>query len=395
MVTSIMLKYRHGIYASILAMMMLGFYSSILRLFVPEIQNSFLVSYTLTGSMYLVGLLPAALNNIFGGYLADHIGRKLLIVLGALISALAFYWSAIAVEYGDYLWAQFSLSIGASFFGFAAMMVMLDIYSGILIGKRERALNVMHLGFALGCIFAPLLGKFLQLSSDWRFWFKVVSVLFLACGLYFASIHLPRRHTRHKPSLKIIFKLFGNKELLFYGSLMMLYVGAEFSYSGWLSSYLQNGIGLSPKESSFILMVFFILFALGRTCGVLLSHRFTLKPFLLHLPWIAGSVVLIDVLWLQSYYLLPIIGFIIAPIFATIQHSSLEDHPRLQAAASAVCLAVGSIGAYALPFLIGNLNDRFGVRFGFLGIAAYFFLMTILTILWNRGKNVSLKLQTT
>ena len=171
-----------------------GLGNSILAITIPWLILERTGSPTFAGLVAAVSTLPAIFVSPIGGWLADHIGRRVVSIGADLLSALsvaAFPLAALTVGLSDSLILVIAIA-GASFdpAGYTARKTMLADVAKTSKVKLDR-LNGIHEGFmGIAWIFGPAAGAILiaVVGSINSFW--VSAVLFLVAAFAVALLRI-------------------------------------------------------------------------------------------------------------------------------------------------------------------------------------------------------------
>lgn len=252
-------------------------------------------------------------------------------------------------------------AITAFFLLMAAMFLIGICEGGLDVGcnlqlvwvYRERSapyLNGMFLLAALGGVFSPLL--FSGLGGAWGYRALALLKLPLAAALWFLPPPEPQTEERDRSRS-------GLKPLWFglFCLIVLIYVGGEVSFSGWLSSYAFS-LSLATEQSGGMLTSFYwvgILF--GRAAAIPLSRRLELRRMVL--LCLSGVLLSLGVILLNPRSVLWLwagawgVGVCLAPLFPT-TFAFLERQAAITGALAGVLWASGSLGAMIYPWLIGQ-----------------------------------------
>jgi FHS family Na+ dependent glucose MFS transporter 1 len=144
---------------------------------------------------------------------------------------------------------------------------------------------------------------------------------------------------------------------------LLLYVGAEAGFGGWIYTYaLALDLG-TPTTSAYLTSAFWGAFTLGRLLSIPVAARFRPRSILLgDLVGCLASVGLL-LLWpnsLAATWLGTVgLGLSMASIFPT-AISLAERHMTITGQRTGWFLIGASIGAMSLPWLIGQLFEAIG-----------------------------------
>ncbi|HKL72106.1 MAG TPA: MFS transporter [Marinilabiliaceae bacterium] len=184
------------------------------------------------------------------GYLADVLGRRTTLIMGAILGSLGFFFYSIGTGYGYFILAEVTLGIGQSFISGADSALL---YDSLKVSNREHkytkfeSINISVGNFAesLGAIAGGALAEIsLRTPFIWQ-----TGVAFIAIPAAFTLVEPARNFSLHKPGFKHILKivhysLFINKELrwgLIYSSL----IGTATLTMAWVYQLQLNAFGFS------------------------------------------------------------------------------------------------------------------------------------------------------
>ncbi len=122
-------------------------------------------------SVYLAGM---ASTMLIAGWCADHIGRRPVVLAGAVIFALASVAAGSATTMLFFLIARFAQGVGAGFCYVVTFALLRDVLSGQALAK---VLSMMNGITCIAPVLAPVIGFIILLYFHW-------SVMFYACAAY-------------------------------------------------------------------------------------------------------------------------------------------------------------------------------------------------------------------
>lgn len=130
----------------------------------PHIAQEFGLSAVQLGWFFsagLIGLLPGAL---FGGWLADRLGRKEVLIAAVLLFGLFSLLTAYADSYSGLLLARLATGLGLG----AALPILIALSSEVAgAGLKSTVVSLTYCGVPLGGATAALMGV-LGVGEDWR-----------------------------------------------------------------------------------------------------------------------------------------------------------------------------------------------------------------------------------
>lgn len=242
----------------------------------PALAKSFAVSegmINLSLSIYLFGL---AFGQLLYGPLADRFGRKKVLLVGLSLFFVASLMCALSHSLGVFLLARLLQAFGACSSIILSRAIVADIYQR---QHRTRMLALISAANIFSPALAPLYGGFLVVAFNWRLIFITLTIFacLMLCGVVFVLketlLDVDTEALRLTYMLRNLLRLFANR--IFTGfiiSLALLYA-LVFTWVALAPGVLMHYCGVA--SSSFAL--FFIIPALGNTCGDLFIARFSQK----------------------------------------------------------------------------------------------------------------------
>ncbi|GAB4483566.1 MAG: MFS transporter [Anaerolineales bacterium] len=331
----------------------------------------------LWGLLFLTRSAGYLSGSLIGGRLFQRINGSLLLSVALLIAALVLgLLPTISV---------FSLLM-------AAMLIIgacegeLDVGCNLQLvwSYRQHSapyLNGMFLLAALGGVFSPLL--FSLFGGMWAYRALALIKLPLVAVFYF----LPAPDPQHEEADQAKGKL----KPLWFGLLcliVLIYVGGEVSFSGWLSSYAYS-LSLATEQTGGMLTSFYWMgILLGRALAIPLTRRIALRRMVLFC--LAGillsfAVILFDplstaLLWCGAFG----VGLFLAPLFPT-TFAFLEKQASISGSLAGILWASGSFGAMLYPWLIGQQMAQRG-SLSLMSILAISFGVALVLFWWISGR---------
>jgi len=222
-------------------------------------------------SASIVGLLPGA---FFGGWLADRVGRKKVLVAAVILFGVFSLWTAYVENYSHLLLARLMTGLGLG-----AALPNLIALCAEAVGEQRRstAISIMYSGVPLGGALAAVVAMF---SHDhWQMTFIIGGLAPLAAvPLMIALLPESRAFQQsgtllQRPSTSTA--LFGEGRA---GATLLLWLAYFFTLTvmymllNWLPSLL-IGQGFSKPDAGLVQMLFNIGGALGSLLGGVLLDR--------------------------------------------------------------------------------------------------------------------------
>ncbi len=309
--------------------------------------------------LFMAHSLGYLIGSFLGGRLYDRVpGHRvmasvlvtmaLMMALAPLISSL---WALAAV------WLVLGAATGAVDVGGNTLLVW--VY-GHRVGPF---MNGLHFFFGVGAFLSPIIiARALLISGDitWAYWVLAVPMLPVALWLLRLSSPTPESDSAHGLARRVDHLL-----LVLLAVFLLLYVGAEVSFGGWIFTYaVALGLG-DETTAAFLTAGFWGGLTLGRLLTIPIAARF--RPRAILLSSLAGCLASAGIILIWSNALTAIwlgtlgMGLSMASIFPS-TFSLAERHMAITGEVSGWFLVGSSLGGMALPWVIGQLFESIGPR---------------------------------
>ena len=209
---------------------------------------------------------------LWHGALADHFGRRRVILVSMVLFAMASLVCALAPSIA-WLWigrALQGLSGGAGMV--VGRAVIRDVYDGV---HAQRLMSRVMMIFAVAPAIAPIIGGLLLTLAGWRAIFVFLAVLSGALA-YLTWRFLPEtlpaaaRHPLHPVSLgRAYASVFGSGAFLLVAAAVALNFNGFFLYVLSAPAFLIGHLGLGPQQFAWL----FVPGVIGMVIGAALSGR--------------------------------------------------------------------------------------------------------------------------
>ena len=223
-------------------------------------------------------------------------------------------------------------------------------------------MNALHFFFGVGAITAPIIVARMALESgDIRGVYWLLALIALPVGVWLARLQGPRAASAAGTSQISP----GDYYLVFMVALLLLlYVGAEVSFGGWIYMYTVTQFGKSMAGTATMLTAaFWAALTVGRLISIPLAVR--IKPSTVLVGDLVGCLISIGLiaLWPESLTATWVgtigLGFSMAAFFpttVTFAGQRMEINGKVSG-----CFFVGAgVGGMILPWVIGQLFATVG-----------------------------------
>lgn len=318
-----------------------------------------------------------ALGYMFGSFLSGRLYDRvpghpvMAAMLGLMAAMLALIPLIPALWLLTAAWLLLGVSGGALDVGGNTLLVWVH---GRQVGPF---MNALHFFFGAGSFLAPLIvARAISASGDitWAYW--ILAILVLPVTLWLLRLaspssrlntgsgHSPQHQPAEQPRAGRGAHRSGEQRIVvLVALLLLLYVGAEASFGGWIYTYAVALDLSDAATAAYLTSAFWGALTLGRLLAIPLAARF--RPHSILLADLAGCLISVGILllwpgstvatWLGSLGL----GLAMASIFPTAIALAERQIP-ITGRVTGWFLVASSVGAMTLPWLIGQLFESAG-----------------------------------
>lgn len=326
-------------------------------------HNTYGISYTLLGTLVLTNFCTQLIIDLIFTFFSEHFNiHKTLKVMPLLTSLGMLIYALVPTFFPEK--AFIGLFAGTVIFSISAGLcevLLSPTVAALPSDNPERDMSKLHSLYAYGVVGVVLLSTlFLKLFSTENWMYLTLFFAFLpiiACVLYCTS-PLPDLNLSHGSSSGGVSKK--NKGLLLCVACIFLGSAAENTMTNWISSYMENALGISKATGDILgLALFAILLGLGRS----LYSKYGKNISKVLLFGMAGAAACYIIAGTVSN---PVICMI-ACIFTGICTSMLwpgtlilmeEKFPNPGVTAYALMAAGGDFGGSVSPQILGAVVDK-------------------------------------
>ncbi len=147
------------------ALMLVGWTSLLVPALIRSIERDFGQTDAGIGIWLFLDALAYVAGSMLGGVLTERFGRRIVLSLAFLSTALGLAGLAIVPTWAAFLIAGIPFGFGSGAIDGGANGLILELYPA----SRGRALNVLHLFFSLGALGSPLVvGRLAEVGISWQ-----------------------------------------------------------------------------------------------------------------------------------------------------------------------------------------------------------------------------------
>lgn len=348
------------ILAAILAIFVYGMIAATLGTILPYLSRTFLFTDAQNGIIALAQGLGLTIASISVGPLIDNKGKKVGLLLGLGLIAVALLALPNAGGYGTVVASMALLGLGGGIIVTGANALVSDISPS----KRAPTLNFLNLFFGLGGFATPFIAANL-LGGDAK------SLAYLMAGLTVATLVIHVVTKMPAPSGERGFKaeeagaLLGRPALWLLCMFLFLYVSCEVGVWNWLVKHLvAQGIAEGRAQN---------ILSLGFALGLLIG-RVAVSPILIKVAPQTVTLFASVAMAVTTYLMLQTTdvtmaglavfaaGIAMAPVFPTTLAMVGNTFPRATGTALGIVITAGWIGLVVSSPIIGSIAGSDSTR---------------------------------
>ena len=383
-------QFRFLYFAMLVNFVIFGVTLTIIGATLPKIIVDFHWSYTAAGIAMSAGSVGYFISTFVSGVLLQWLSPRLIVVAGLAIQAVGLLLFGARPSVLLNLPLTFMIGLGQ---GGTEVVVNLAVVR-IERDGESRLMNLMHAAFAVGAIIGPIAaGRIMESSWGWQAMYRLMGlvVILMAGAISLLPFSRIEREKSEKSEDKLrLIQILKNPLLVLSFLVLFLYVGTELGVSSWVAEYYVRFLGTSVSVGAYMVSIFWIGLLVGRlalsgyrgqrqaelililasTCTLALSFA-----ILMNGPWLAGFGFFMAGLGFSAIY----------PLVITLVGKYIKQG---QGAAIGFVATGGGVGAFAFPFFMATISDRFGIQRGFLFYIALDLIMTALAcvVIWQIRK---------
>ena len=341
------------ILAAVLAIFVYGVIAAMLGTILPGLAERFHLTPNQNGVIAFAQALGLMIASLAVGPLIDNQGKKIGLIIGLALIALALVALPKARGFGSIIALLFLLGLGGGVVVTGANALVSDVGEA----HRATALNLVNLFFGLGGMATPFIAANLLKRDTVKLCYTAGVLAVIALAVQWAA-PIPGPTGVQSFVLADAGAVLGKPILLLCGLLLFLYVSCEVGIWNWLVQHLiAQGI---PESRA--LNVLSLGFALG-----LLVGRVAVSPILITVPPATVTLVSAVAMAVTSFLVLSardvkaawilvfIAGLAMAPVFPTTLAIVGDAFPRMTGTAIGFAITCGWLGLAVSSRIIGAI----------------------------------------
>jgi NNP family nitrate/nitrite transporter-like MFS transporter len=324
-----------------------------------------------TALLVAVPVLLGSLARLPMGMLTDRFGGRPMFTLLLILAAIAAWLVPETTSYRTLVATAFFLGLAGSSFAIGAAFVSRWTPAA----RQGTALGVYGLG-TMGQSLAVFGGPVIASWLGWPTVFRGMSLLLLAWALVFVTFARNPTRAARPASVSAMFALLARAPRAWLlGAFYFLTFGGFVAFSIYLPTLLRTQFGLTPADAGFRAAGFVILATAMRPVGGWLADRIGGAQVL---SWVFGGTAVFA--WLLAWpAIVPFtVGALACATLMGLGNGAVfklvpEEFPTETGTVTGLVGALGGLGGFFPPLLLGAVRDTFGVLwpgFALLSLAA-------------------------
>jgi len=358
----------------------------------PFIREEFTLDYTRSGLVLFVFGLSYGISQLPAGWLADRIGRRILITVG--ICGVALSGLLVGVSQTYIMMIVFLVLMGMMGGGYHPSASPL-ISTLVKPENQGRALGLHQIGGSASFFLAPLIASAIATAWGWRSSFIVLSIPTIAIGIVFYMLLGQRADTEKAEhsitkSHKDTRATSGNSRQLVSFFILSTVVGAvAFSIISFIPLFMVDQFGISKGKAAAFLAIVYSCGLWASPLGGYLSDRLGRVPVIFGTCLAAGPVIYLLNLVPYGFatgvvlVALGMITYIRMPVSEAyiIEHTSERHRSTILGMYYFCGMEAGGI----LTPVMGYLIDQLGFYLSFTIVSAALVVVTFICSIFLRG----------
>lgn len=337
---------------------------------VIPIAKDFNLSTTQTGLIMSAFFLAYSCMQIPGGWLADKVGAKRILLISLASIAVTSYFFGIVSSLALFIGIRFLAGLGHGGYPPSTSKAIAENFEP---HKRVLAQSGILTTTGIGGILAYTLGANV-ISANWRYGYYMLGTLFLVAFLCVLFM-LPNDEKEVKTEVKVQDKMpfsqtIKNRSVILIFVILLLENIVTYGAMSWMPSYLTHTFNLTVAQAGAIMAVSAIMQIIGSLgTGIILTRVLIGKQK----QFIIGSAIIAVIgiigLILAKNLIVAIISVAVSGMFIVSTFAATASWPQkifpeeIIGSASGIVGTGGTLGGFIAPMLIGSIVQQSGGNF--------------------------------
>ena len=329
-----------------------------------------------TAFLVAVPVLLGSLARLPMGMLTDRFGGRLVFTALLVFSSAAAFIVPLTRSYNALLFSAFLIGMAGSSFAVGAAFVS----RWTAAARQGTALGIYGLG-TMGQSLAVFVGPVVAARFGWETVFRGTSALLLVWAVVYVALARNPVHAGRPATVAAMAAILRRApKAWLLGAFYFLTFGGFVAFSIYLPTLLRAQFGLTPADAGFRAAGFVVMATLMRPVGGWLADRIGGAQVL---SWVFGGVALFSLLLTWQSIVPFTVGALSCAMLVGLGNGAVfklvpEHFPKDTGTVTGLVGALGGLGGFFPPLLLGVFRDRLGVIWpGFVLLAATAFALRL------------------
>ncbi|HEX8030669.1 MAG TPA: MFS transporter [Vicinamibacterales bacterium] len=325
----------------------------------PVFTDLYSLSASQTALLVAVPVLLGSLARLPMGMLTDRYGGRLVFTALLAVSGVASWMVSLTSSYSSLLASAFFIGLAGSSFAIGAAFVSRWTPPAI----QGTALGIFGLGL-LGQSAAVFGGAVAAASIGWQGVFRAVSIALIVWAVVFFMLARNKPGVARPAGVAAMLRVLRSEPVAWWlGAFYFLTFGGFVAFSIYLPTLLRSQFGLPAADAGFRAAGFVVLATLMRPLGGWLADRIGGAQVL---SWVFGGVAGFALLLAWPSMIPFTVGALGCAALLGLGNGAVfklvpERFPRDTGTVTGLVGALGGLGGFFPPLLLGVFRDQFGV----------------------------------
>lgn len=372
------MKNKGVIYLCFVITMVFGMVLTSYSPMLSSIAATFSLTLTQSGFIFSANFIGFVAFIVFGGVMADRIGKKTILVIAVAGFALALILFPISSNF--FIACIVMALIGG--FGGIIETVTNAVITDIIPEKASFYVNMSQVFFGIGAVIGPIIaGIIVAVGIRWQLYYFGMGLLSVVLALLLASARVPNLQSEEGISWETLRQLMTDRRLLLICLCMFLYTGSEVGSWGWMSTFLKENMNFSIIKSGIAVATFWASITVSRVICGYLTLRFDVKWIVIVLAFSSSIFVLLmgfelseSLMWVVIFGL----GFSFSSQWPLIATFGSKDYPTSTGTVFALLVGSGGLGGTVIPYAMGFIGEKSTMQIAAMSPSILFVIIAVI-----------------
>lgn len=299
------------------------------------------------------------------GVLQSRFGKKKVLVIGILLTAMGMFLPFLHYSYPTLLLSFLFLGVGNTVIQVSSNPLLKDVVPA---DKFSSFMSLSQFIKAISSLVGPLIVTLMVTRfGDWKHVFLVYGAVSIISGIWLMTMNIEEAQTAQKASFNSSLKLLRNPLVLSMVVAIFLIVGLDVGMNTNIQNLLVQKFNLTLENASLGISVYFFALMISRFFGAILLAKVNNFSFLV---WSALLTCLFIILLMVStssgltIVSIALIGLVSGNLFPLVFSLTINKLPERSNEISALMI-MAVVGGAVIPPVMGLVNKMSGASLSF------------------------------